>query len=302
MNALIGNDYEFCLLSKPLPFSHKRFFLIKFRQLIFRFSTNSPFISCDSFASEADYIAYGLNGKKRIIKRKLKNANILFVTTDKLEQLITHYGHLIKASVILTGNSDYNITKLINLPKSVKVVFAQNCAITAPNNFRLLPIGIENLRNGRSGLKRFHTKEPAQQIHNKIYFPPMAPTNFKRYEILKKVIQNKKYFVIDRHYKDEVNYFKNVKKYKFIFCCEGNGFDVHRIWESLYQGSFPVMLRSKWVGNLAKLNLPILIINDIHEINEKLLVNFLKEFKNFDPANEEKLWIEYWRNLFLSYI
>ena len=300
-HSIVGGS-DFFQLSKPLPFSHKRFFLIKFRQVIFYFRTNSPFLSCDSFAREADYIVGGLSGRRRINKMRLKKAKILFVKTHQLEDLLVENGELIFASVILTGNSDFNITEQIKLPESVRVVFAQNCSLVDDTKFMVLPIGLENLRGGRSGLRKFHSKVANHKIYNKVYLPPMAPTNPIRYEVLMEANKNYNNFEIDRYYKSETDYFSNIKNYKFIFCCEGNGFDVHRIWESLYQGSFPVMLDSQWARSLAKLALPILIVKTINEINGELLKSFLQEFESFDPENEEKRWIYYWKTLFSEYL
>ena len=301
-NFLSPKDNEFILLSKPLAFSHKRYFLIRIRQIILRFRTNSPFLSCDSFAKEADYVAFGISGLKRINKKRLMKANILFVKTHQLDYLINNFGQLINAKVILTGNSDFNLTYPIKLPRSVQVVFAQNCSVIGDAKYKVLPIGIENLRGGRSGLKKYHSSISNHEILNKVYLPPMAPTNQIRFQILNSALINNRYFEVDRIYKSEENYFNTVKKYKFVFCCEGNGFETHRIWESLYKGSFPVMLESEWSRSLSTLNLPILIVKEIADINEYILQDFLARNINFNPIFEEKLWISYWRNLFKSYL
>ena len=301
-NFLSPKDNEFFLLSKPLAFSHKRYFLIRIRQILLRFRTNSPFLSCDSFAKEADYVAFGISGMRKINKKRLKKARIIFVKTHQLEFLINNFSNLINAKVILTGNSDFNVSHSFKLPPSVKVVFAQNCSVIGDAKYKVLPIGIENLRGGRSGLKKFHSPVSNHEIVDKVYLPPMAPTNPIRFEILNSAIINHKYFEVDRFYKNEENYFNTVKKYKFVFCCEGNGFETHRIWESLYQGSFPVMLESEWSRSLSSLNLPILIIKEIDNINDKVLQEFLSKNLLFNPIFEEKLWIYYWRNLFMSYL
>jgi hypothetical protein len=301
-NFLSTTYNDFLLLSKPLAFSHKRYFLIRIRQIIFRYRTNSPFLSCDSFANEADYIAFGITGLKRINKKRLKKAKILFVKTHQLEYLINNFGKLISAKVILTGNSDLNLIHPLALPQSVQVVFAQNCSIIGDAKYKVLPIGIENLRGGRSGLKKFHSPVSNHEILYKVYLPPMAPTNPIRFEILNSALVNHKYFEVDRIYKNEQSYFSSVKKYKFVFCCEGNGFETHRIWETLYQGSFPVMLESKWSRSLSTLNLPILIVKSISDINDSILQDFLSKNMLFNPVFEEKLWIYYWRNLFNSYL
>jgi len=269
---------------------------------LLRYRTNSPFLSCDSFARLADYVVGGISGNKRIKKSKLRKAKIVFVRSHQLEKLIQDYGNTMKASVVLTGNSDFNFTFPISLPKSVKVLFAQNCGIASDNKFRPLPIGLENLRGGRSGLKRLHKSNHGHTVFDKIYLPPMAPTNPIRFNVVEEASLNREIFEVDRQYKNESDYFNSVKKYKFVFCCEGNGFENHRIWESLYQNSFPVMLDTAFSRGLASLELPILLVKDLNEINASLLKNFLEKNCSFDSRIEPKLWISYWKNLFNSFL
>lgn len=203
--------------------------------------------------------------------------------------------------MLLTGNSDYNFTEPFPLPKSIRAAFVQNCGIEDDSTFKVLPIGLENLRGGRSGLVKYHKNIVGHTVFDKVYLPPMAPTNEIRYRVVKQALSLPKLFYVDRQYKSELDYFQEVKKYKFVFCCEGNGFENHRIWESLYQDSFPVMLDSNWSRNLSALGLPILIVNDVSQINSALLENFLEKNKGFDSREEEKLWIYYWKELFKSY-
>ncbi len=300
--SLSSPDDTFLLLSKPLAFSHKRYFAIRLRQLVFRFRSNSPFLSCDSFAKISDYVAFGLSGKKRINIYKLRRARIIFVKSHQLNDLIEGYGQEITAKVLLTGNSDFNFIKPLPLPKSIQAAFVQNCGIKNNSTFKVLPIGLENLRGGRSGLVKYHKNVVGHRVFDKVYLPPMAPTNEIRYQVVKQALTLPEFFCVDRQYKNELDYFHEVKKYKFVFCCEGNGFENHRIWESLYQDSFPVMLDSNWSRNLSELGLPILIVKSVSEINSALLANFTEKNKDFNSREEEKLWIYYWKELFKTYL
>lgn len=228
--------------------------------------------------------------------KKLRKAKVIFVKSHQLEKLVQDYGKYINARVILTGNSDFNFTFPISLPRSVQVVFAQNCGIAPGGKFNPLPIGLENLRGGRSGLKRYHKNNFKHSVLNKVYVPPMAPTNPIRFDIVKQASLNQEIFEVDRQYKNEKNYFENVKKYKFILCCEGNGFETHRIWETLYQNSFPVMLETSFSKRLASLALPILLIEDLEDVDASLLQNYLDKNRTFDSRLEPKLWINYWKS------
>ena len=88
-----------------------------------------------------------------------------------------------------------------------------------------------------------------------------------------------------------------VKRYKFLLCLEGNGYENHRIWESLYLGIFPVLLKTRWSTTLEYLDLPILFINNLEEVNESLLFDFATKHKGYSPNQSETLWIPYWRDL-----
>ena len=87
---------------------------------------------------------------------------------------------------------------------------------------------------------------------------------------------------------------------KFIFCCEGNGFENHRIWEILYQNSFPVMLQSKWSEKLKVLKLPILFVAKLEQLNQEMLLNFLEKNKHFDSRSTPQLWVDFWQDLINS--
>ena len=93
------NQYNFQVLSEPLPFSHKRFFVQKFLQKIYKFSNNAPYLSGDSFRELADYNPYGRDGKNKINRYRLKHAKVLFVAGHKLHELIKNEFHNVNAKV-----------------------------------------------------------------------------------------------------------------------------------------------------------------------------------------------------------
>jgi hypothetical protein len=173
----------------------------------------------------------------------------------------------------------------------------QNSAVSDDKRIFTLPIGLENLALGRAGLIRFHKNEKSQEIFDRVLIPPMSPTNKARYGALIWGRENPD--VADTFFEllPQSDYFDLAKKYKFVFCSEGNGFENHRIWETLYQGSFPVLLSTPWSKTLKYLNLPILFVERYSDITSKLLADFHEINRNFDPKSCESLWEPYWRNL-----
>jgi hypothetical protein len=93
------------------------------------------------------------------------------------------------------------------------------------------------------------------------------------------------------------------RQYPFWLSPRGNGLDCHRTWEALYLDIIPIV----WNNSLNVLyeNLPVLIINDYQELNEKLLYEKLKEISEKKLSKEEiyqfeKLHNAYWRRLILD--
>ena len=83
----------------------------------------------------------------------------MFCPSDRAEEFLENYAGSIFARVIIFGNSDRNFEQIeFKLPKSIKGVFLQN-ALFQDDMFKVLPIGLENLRSARNGLPQlFDTK------------------------------------------------------------------------------------------------------------------------------------------------
>lgn len=274
-----------------------RYFRIKFNQSIFRFKNNSPFISGDSIASLCDYVAYGRNKIDGLNLDKIRAAKSIFIPGEKLTEFLELAGEHVNARTLVTGNSDQNFIEPVELPSSVSLWLCQNSAISNLKEVRTLPIGIENLRLGRSGLPKYFKPHRGTASINRVLVPPMSPTNIIRLPTIFEAMKRPDVFEVRRTLLAEREYFSMTRDFRFIFCCEGNGFENHRIWETLYQGSFPVMFNSLWSNSLKYLRLPILYIDSLDEINANLLQEFADKNSNFTPNTLETLWIPYWKNI-----
>ena len=266
-------------------------------QSIFRFKNNSPFISGDSIASLCDYVAYGRKKIDRLDLDKIRAAKSIFIYGEKFTEFLELAGEHVNARTLVTGNSDQNFIEPVDLPSSVSLWLCQNNAISNLKEVRTLPIGIENLRLGRSGLPKYFKPHRETASINRVLVPPMSPTNTIRLPTIFQAMKRSDVFEVRRTLLAEREYFSMTRDFRFIFCCEGNGFENHRIWETLYQGSFPVMFNSLWSNSLKYLRLPILYIDSLDEINTNLLQEFADKNSNFTPNMLETLWIPYWKKI-----
>lgn len=83
-----------------------------------------------------------------------------------------------------------------------------------------------------------------------------------------------------------------IRNSKFVFCPRGNGIDTHRLWETLYMGSIPIVRFEPQTHHLFT-DLPILFIDDWSVITEEFLQEKYREITS-KTWNMEKLKVGYW--------
>lgn len=266
----------------------------------FKFLTNSPYLSGDSIANICDYVVpYPLKDIADVRKRVFKSHTI-FVNGHNLYELFNVAEDLLSTKVVFSGNSDKNFTDKKLFEDQLIEFYCQNSSISDLRNVKTLPIGIENIRLGRSGFKRIHKGLSDFKNYERVLVPPMSPTNLSRVEVVSLAQSKPESFDVVTGLLPTKEYFRIAREYKFIFACEGNGFDTHRLWEILYQNSFPVLLRTDWSQTLEWLKLPILYVDGVLDVTPDLLKDFLRINQDFNAKNCPQLWIPYWKDLINS--
>lgn len=276
-------------------------FKICLRRAWYKNRTSSPYISGDAIAELVDYAPLGKNGElKHVDLERLSLAKSIFVPSHFLLDFTELYGGYINASTLVTGNSDENFTHLPNLPESVRVWIGQNLAIDSRSSGKVelhtLPIGLENLALGRSGFPRYF-KAFSPEIRDKVFVPPMSPTNPIRKMVLEHIKTASGSFDVFTNYLPPKSYFTLANRYRFVLCLEGNGFENHRVWETLYRNGFPVMFRSSWSLSLLQLNLPIFYIDNLDDCSVEALVEFEVQNQHFQAQTQANLWTSHWSRL-----
>ncbi len=232
------------------------------------------------------------------------NTNVVFVKADLLKPFLELRMLGLRPKVLISGNGDTNFPESILLDKCIQLFLCQNSLTQNDPHVSTIPIGLENRSLGRSGIPHYfkHTAHRSLDPHKAaLLVPPMSPTNPARRSVLDEINSlNSNSLVVSKTLLSPKKYFQLVRKFRFILCLEGNGFDTHRVWEALYLESFPVMIKSLWSDSLLKLGLPILVVNNIAEINEKLLLDFDSAHRDFCSKNLEKIWMPYWEKLILE--
>lgn len=96
-----------------------------------------------------------------------------------------------------------------------------------------------------------------------------------------------------------LRYLDNIKKSKFVLCPRGNGLDTHRLWETLYLGSIPIIERYR-THDICE-DLPVLFVDRWEDLNEHYLNKKYDEIINKE-YNLQKLKMSYWEDFIIKKI
>lgn len=205
----------------------------------------------------------------------------------------------INQHIIISGHSDCEI-----IDELVKY-YNPNIWCTVNNrsyDIRVysLPLGITNNTNesflhgvyGDLDIMIEIMNEPKNKI-NLLYMNFNVKTHPERSTVYK-MFKNNDWVtegVIENTIEGRRKFLRDIRNHKFVLCPRGNGIDTHRLWETLYMGSIPIV--KKDIAYSQFTDLPICFIDSWEQITP----NFLNdEYIRISSAswNMDKLKIGYW--------
>lgn len=204
-------------------------------------------------------------------------------------------------NICITGHSDYPLTETI--ANKFKLIFGTNRQCDSNNCFAL-PLGIGNYCEDSPLHKIYGDTNILIDIHrNNTQKENLSYMNFNP-----DTYPTERNYVFDKFYKNSwtnvgsientlngrIKYLQEIKKSKFVFCPRGNGIDTHRLWETLYVGSIPIVKFDNNAHHMF-LDLPILFVENWDCITEEFLFQKYNEFIN-KKWNMTKLKFEFWEN------
>lgn len=238
----------------------------------------------------------------------------IYYKTDFLFSDGVWRGRYIKApkeigEVIVSGHSDYEVKddhfEMLKQKSGgiLKYIFAINGNSISPHIIPL-PLGITNYCDDSFRHQIFGNLEQMKNVSstavqkvNKVYLNINSDTFPSERNHVLNMFRSMKWVT----YKQPVvsnegrhSYLLDIKQHDFVLCPRGNGVDTHRMWETLYMGSIPIVIYSNVHKNL--LDLPILFIQSWDEVTEDFLEQKLKEYDT-RKWNMDKLNISYWISL-----
>ncbi len=246
-------------------------------------------VLADSNSNDGEYVWY-LNPNL-----DLKENDLIFCHAEVVEFLFDYLNKIenLKNIKLITHQSDRNINNRLfsKKPKCIAEWYGTNVTINAENLYAV-PLGIGNeylniYKNQKILIDNLIGSN--NKKNNSAFMNFRINTNTT--ERLKAFFAlYKKEWVDSRFVKqDPEEYLLDLYKSKYTICPWGNGFDTHRLWESLYLGSIPVTKFHKAYEQFQ--DLPIIFIENWKKVNLK----FLNITENKLPNQTlNKLTIDYW--------
>ena len=226
----------------------------------------------------------------------LKENDVIFSNTNFVKYLFESLKGCknLKNLKLITHQTDLPINKkLYSLkPECISEWYSINVNHLAPNLYPI-PIGLSNYYSPKNLFYENYIKTNLDRENKleEIYINFTKNTFSKlRSPLFDKALKEEKFFVENKII-DLDKYLQQLVNYKYVLCPRGNGLDTHRIWETLYAGSIPIVEKHETVKTLD--NLPAVIVDDLLDFTFNDLKNTFIDLNN---KNYDKLKIQYWIN------
>lgn len=197
----------------------------------------------------------------------LNSVYLLTELLDSFESVLKISKFRIKKLIIGESDDHNDVSRLISLLTKVDEIYANHLIGFHPR-IRALPVGIER-QAYRSGGQINDFRKKLDNDPNKRNIQILVAwnnaTNRNRKGHLEKFESSKKTFII-RNRINAGTFHSMLRKTLFVPCPAGNGVDTHRVWESIYLGAVPVILKSEFCGDATW---PVVVVNNWSELLDK---------------------------------
>lgn len=219
------------------------------------------------------------------------------VLIEELFKLLNQIKDFKNIKIVCTqGDDEFSNILLEKKPNCVSKIYSTN--VSAKNEKLIpIPIGLSNNYSPKNLLAKDFTNlnntDYFKSKENFLYVNFQENTNSVKRENIYNIFEDKQWAKVDQPNLGLNDYKKNLENSAFVLCPWGNGFDTHRIWESLYSGSIPIIENHLTYQYLD--SLPVVFIENFVDLDERYLYDSIKNLSQSE-FNFEKLYMNYWIN------
>ena len=219
----------------------------------------------------------------------------------------------VPSQVVIVGHSDFAMTDDIAL----RIKKETNCqflfAINNHSSFEWvygIPLGLTNYTLESDAHPVFGESRIIDQVCNEIQKGELSKQDAKwiylnfsiwtaphKRQSVWNLFEKESYATLESStltLEGRLNYLRQLARHKFAICPEGNGVDTHRLWESLYVGTIPIVLRSPVHQYLYDTDLPICWIDDWKQVTPMFLNTEWNRLSSLFVSSKHLLTSEYW--------
>jgi hypothetical protein len=235
--------------------------------------------------------------QKQIDAINLQMPEIVFVYGHDIDNFVNYLDKIQHKFKLVTHNSDIGVEERhVSFLNNAKIIkwFAQNTYIQHPK-LTTLPIGIARSKYAHGNVDMFTSLTTNNIKNNLVYKNFDTNTNLHIRNYID-VVTSKNHIKMQQN-TSCYEYWKSLSSSVFSISPPGNGIDCHRIWESLYLKTIPIVKAHEAFNQFR--DLPILFIENWEEIT----IDFLrKNLFLYEKLNTkiEKLKFSFWKDLITS--
>ena len=292
-------QFRFILKPKKHIYRKLTFYSLNKNKSFLRLSSY-PLASGDTFRKFSDHI---FDETKKLNPKKVKDDDIVFLSTDLKDIFFEQFHNQINAKYFLiTHNSDLPIelSDLNYIDEKIKHWFAMKLNVEMNKNISPLPAGFENLRYLSNGIvsnfiKTYKLSSNLKKSNNILCSFKEGTNKGERVPLLKIA---KTHNLIDvKNFTDNKEYLRCLSQYKFNLCPDGNYFESHRLWETLFFGGIPILKKNTVNLNFINIGIPAVLLEDWGELNNPDITTYLDK-KILNKSNDPRKYVffDFWKD------
>lgn len=270
---------------------------IKIRQKMNSQETSFPYLSGDTFKLTTQLSFESTDDFKA--SHLWRDVKVVFCKSELIELFVSEKPRSLNPLVLVCGNSDHEFYDFENSGMTkLKAAFLQNSFISDNKRIFTLPIGLENSKYASNGRVSLYSKSLVALKQNSVLVGPFGNTHDERRKLSSLKSSESVHCISDRV--SIKRHLKNLDAYKYVACPRGNGVDTHRVWETFYRGSIPVLTTNLWSESLYKFGFPIKLIESWDEVTE--VTSSTDTLSPIQICSYPYLWMSEWEKFISSFL